>query len=153
MTTVENPKCSCCGKVKEPSKFKLCEKCREYARQYHMANRDRKNERRKQHHEQNKEHDKERWARYYAEKKDEINERRQADRANNPEKYREQAKKYREQVKDIIITCPVCNYDIKKYKKSQHEKSQCHQDNLKKINSMNPATTIEQGNEGRGEEP
>ena len=58
------------------------------------------------------------------------------DRQNNPDKYREKNARYREKIKDIVITCPVCNYDIKKYKKAQHEKSQFHQDNLAR--QLNP---------------
>ena len=40
---------------------------------------------------------------------------------------KETNQKYFQNKKDAIITCPICNYDIKKYKKSQHEKSIGHQ--------------------------
>ena len=39
-------------------------------------------------------------------------------------------------MKDEIITCPICKYDIKKYKMSQHEKSQNHQNNVKQIEDI-----------------
>ena len=56
----------------------------------------------------------------------------------NKKEYREREKApiskknkgYFQSMKDIVITCPLCNYDIKNYKKSQHEKSQFHQDNM-----------------------
>ena len=129
-------KCVKCKRVKEPSQFKTCAVCRERGRQNHMNNRERDNERRKLHHEQNKEHDKERRKHYYEEKKDHLNQQRRTDRAEDPDKYKEQQVRYREKIKDIVITCPVCNYDIKKYKKSQHEKSAFHQDNLAR--QLNP---------------
>ena len=123
-------KCVKCYRVKEPSQFKTCAVCRERGRQNHMSNREERNGRRKLHHEANKEHDRERWQNYYAEKKDIINQQKRTDRANNPEKYKEQKARYNEKVRDIVITCPLCCYDIKKYKKSQHEKSQIHQKKL-----------------------
>ena len=36
-------------------------------------------------------------------------------------------------VKEEVITCKVCNCEIKKYKEAQNEKSQTHQYNLKKL--------------------
>ena len=39
----------------------------------------------------------------------------------------------REIKQEEVITCEVCNYEIKKFKKAQHEKSQTHQYNLKKL--------------------
>ena len=30
----------------------------------------------------------------------------------------------------LIHHCPICNYDVKLYKKAQHEKSQHHQEKL-----------------------
>ena len=53
-------------------------------------------------------------------------------RQNHKEEISEKHKEYFQSIKDVIITCPVCNYEIKKYKKSQHEKSQTHQNNLKR---------------------
>ena len=46
-------------------------------------------------------------------------------------------------VKHIVITCPLCGcgYDIKKYKKSQHEKSQLHQRNLEASLNKNKTPT------------
>ena len=52
-------------------------------------------------------------------------------RQNHKEEIAEKHKDYFQSIKDTVITCPICNYDIKKYKKSQHEKSQTHQNNLK----------------------
>ena len=55
---------------------------------------------------------------------------------NYPEEYKEQCRKnnkiQRERVKDIMITCPVCRYKIKKYKQYQHNQSQLHQENLRR---------------------
>ena len=57
-------------------------------------------------------------------------------RENCPEQYKEQRRKQgkiqREKIKDVMITCPVCNYSIKKYKKSQHEQSKFHQESLRR---------------------
>ena len=54
---------------------------------------------------------------------------------NNPEKVKETRLKSQE----TVITCPVCNYDIKKYKKSQHEKSLIHKYySEKKLNNEEP---------------
>ena len=52
-------------------------------------------------------------------------------RQNHKEEIAEKQKEYFQSIKGIVITCPICNYDIKKYKKIQHEKSQIHQNNLK----------------------
>ena len=47
---------------------------------------------------------------------------------------RESQQRYRAKIKDEVVTCPVCNYDIKKYKQAQHEKSQTHQYYLQNLN-------------------
>ena len=47
---------------------------------------------------------------------------------------RESQRRYRAKFKDEVVTCPVCNYEIKKYKQAQHEKSQTHQYYLQKLN-------------------
>ena len=39
-------------------------------------------------------------------------------------------------VKEEVITCQVCNYETKKYKKAQHEKLQTHQYYLKKLEDL-----------------
>ena len=47
----------------------------------------------------------------------------------------ERVKEKKEPVKRDTITmynCPLCKYSVKLYKKAQHEKSQTHQNNLKK---------------------
>ena len=54
-------------------------------------------------------------------------------RANNQEKVKEWRQNRMSIIKDEIFTCPVCNYDIKKYKLKQHEQSQPHQNNLKQM--------------------
>ena len=51
-------------------------------------------------------------------------------RQNHKEEIAEKHKNYFQSIKDIVITCPICNHDIKKYKNSQHEKS-LTQNNLK----------------------
>ena len=52
-------------------------------------------------------------------------------RANSPEKVKEWRQNRMNRIKDEIFTCPVCNYDIKKYKLKQHEQTQTHQNNMK----------------------
>ena len=68
--------------------------------------------------------------RRYDRKRDVILEQKKEYREREKEHISEYNKEYFQSAKDIVITCPVCNYDIKKYKKSQHEKSKFHQDNL-----------------------
>ena len=48
-------------------------------------------------------------------------------KANNPEKVKQWTQNRMNRIKDEIITCPICKYDIKKYKLKQHEQSQTHQ--------------------------
>ena len=55
-------------------------------------------------------------------------------RKNNPETVKASRIKYQEE----IIRCPVCNYDIKKYKKIQHEKSLIHKYYLENKNPELP---------------
>ena len=62
---------------------------------------------------------------------------------NHKEEIAEKQKAYFQSKKHIVITCPVCNYDIKQYKKSQHEKSMTHQNNLKQ-SEQKPKTFINQ---------
>ena len=54
---------------------------------------------------------------------------------NNLEKYKERRKKWSDTQKEKtfheVMVCPICHYSIKRYKKSQHEKPQTHQNNLK----------------------
>ena len=46
---------------------------------------------------------------------------------NNPNKTREWRRTYFNKMKDEVYTCPICDYEIKKYKKGQHEKGVGHQ--------------------------
>ena len=62
-------------------------------------------------------------------------------RANNPEKVKEWRQNRMNRIKDEIFTCPICNYDIKKYKLKQHEQSQTHQNNLKQLEEKTEQTT------------
>ena len=61
---------------------------------------------------------------YYAEHKQEINEQHKEYRQS--EKGHATIKEYRERNKEIMYHCELCDYDIKRYKKSQHEKSKNH---------------------------
>ena len=47
-------------------------------------------------------------------------------RKNNPEKTAEWKNNYFQKIKDEVYTCPICKYDIKKYKRSQHESGTRH---------------------------
>ena len=62
-------------------------------------------------------------------------------REQNADKIRERNKQYREsergqarlkEYQQIVYHCELCDYDVKKYKKSQHEKSKNHQYFLQK---------------------
>ena len=59
--------------------------------------------------------------------RDKANEQKKKYRINNPEKVALQAKKRLDRVRDEVITCPICQYDVKKYKFKQHENSVGHQ--------------------------
>ena len=37
------------------------------------------------------------------------------------------------EIRNEMVTCKICNYDIKEYKLKQHEHSQTHQYNMKKL--------------------
>ena len=58
MEVFDKHKCCKCKNEKEPDKHKYCSKCREYFREYHYKNRDKKNEQRKLNRLKNIEHDK-----------------------------------------------------------------------------------------------
>ena len=85
---------------------------------------ERKKERRKQWRQDNPEIMKERWQKYFAEHKHEIYERHKEYRQS--EEGQAKNKEYRERHKEIMYHCELCDYDIKRYKKSQHEKSKNH---------------------------
>ena len=66
--------------------------------------------------------------------------KRQAFKKQNRDKVLEEKKRYRERHKEEIALkakayqqetylCPICNYDIKKYNKSRHEKTTKHLNN------------------------
>ena len=62
-------------------------------------------------------------------------EKKELYRANNPDKVKEWNENRMNKVRDEIVPCTVCNHDInKKYKLKQHEQSQTHQYNMKKLN-------------------
>ena len=74
--------------------------------------------------------------RRYDRERERLLEQKKEYREREKEHIREKQIEHFQSVKDIVITCPVCNYDIKKYKKAQHETSQFHQDNL--VRQLNP---------------
>ena len=45
-------------------------------------------------------------------------------KANSSEKVKEWRQNRMNRIEDEMFTCPVCNYDVRKQKKSQHEESQ-----------------------------
>ena len=57
-----------------------------------------------------------------------CNDNRREWRKNNPEKVKEA----RERLSEKRYYCPVCEYDVQWIKKSQHENSQWHKDNVRK---------------------
>ena len=66
---------------------------------------------------------------YEAENREKINARKKERR--NQIKDTEEYKEAQQKKQSIIHFCPLCNYEIKLYKKSRHEKSMTHQNNLK----------------------
>ena len=81
---------------------------------------------------ENPEHNKAKYQKYWDKNHEKELNRCREYRENNREKERGRNKKYVEQ-NSYTYTCPVCNYDIKKYIKRQHEKTKTHQQNLMKI--------------------
>ena len=97
-------KCQCNQKLERFEEgYKTCNTCREKAKRYQQKH------------------------------KEDIRQQKREYRANNPEKVRELGRNHRNKIKDEMITCPVCKYEVKKYKKAQHEKSQTHQYYLRKL--------------------
>ena len=107
MTEIDKKKCGKCQGMKEIELFekgyRTCNTCRENSKRYQERHREQISIQKKEYREQNKEAIQEKNRKQFLKNKDEI------------------------------ISCPVCNCDIKKYKKSQHEKSQTHQRNIKKL--------------------
>ena len=83
--------------------LKTCNVCREKARRYQQTHKEDRNRRSKEYQQQ------------------------------HVEKVQEWRQTHMSKVKEEVITCEVCNYEIKKYKKAQNKKSQTHQYNLKKL--------------------
>ena len=76
MEVIDKQKCCKCENEKEPDEHKYCSKCREYFKEYHYKNRDKKNEQRKLNRHKNKEHDKAYRQEYYQNNRDRINEKK-----------------------------------------------------------------------------
>ena len=127
MESVNENLCIKCKKTKTIDNFKCCISCREYLREYHYKNREKLNENRKLNHLKNKDYDKIYWKEYQENHREEIRERKQ----NYIEKNKDKIKAKRQEYQNKTHVCHICNYEIKFYKKSQHEKSQTHQNNLK----------------------
>ena len=100
--------CSKCQIMQKIEKFeenyKTCNVCREKAKRYGQTH------------------------------KQQIAEQKREYRAQNPEKVKEWRRNHLNKIKDEVVMCPVCNYEIKKYKQAQHQKSQTHQYYLQKLN-------------------
>ena len=77
----------------------------------------------------------EKGKRYGQTHKQQIAEQKREYRAQNPEKVKEWQQNRFNRIKDEVVVFPVCNYEIKKYKQAQHEKSQTHQYYLQKLNN------------------
>ena len=104
-------KCSRCHSHSCIDDHKICEKCRIYRRQHYIDN---------------QESEKARSKEYRAVNKEVLAERAKLYRLKTLEAKAAYSKIYRQ----IVITCPCCNIDIKKCKKSVHDKTKKHLDNL-----------------------
>ena len=91
--------------------FKCCDGCRQKQRQKYAENPEKIKVKDKQYRETHKEQ--------IAERKKQYN-----------ETHKEQLQAYRKEYMKLIHHCPICKYDVKFYKKAQHEKSQHHQEKL-----------------------
>ncbi len=76
MEVIDKKTCCKCKNEKEPDEHKYCSKCREYFKEYHYKNRDKKNEQRKLNRQKHKEHDKAYRQECYQNNRDKINEKR-----------------------------------------------------------------------------
>ena len=65
--------------------------------------------------------------------KDRLNQQNKEHKASNPEKVKEWTQNRFNRIKDEVVTCPVCKYEIRKYKQAQHEKSQTQQYYMQKL--------------------
>ncbi len=77
----------------------------------------------------------EKGRRQYHNNPEKCAERKKQFKENNLEKYKEQRKNgvihRKKNTFHEVMVGPICHYSIKRYKKSQHEKPQTHQNNLK----------------------
>ena len=99
MEVFDKQKCCKCKNEKEPDKHKYCSKCREYFREYHYKNRDKKNEQRKLNRLKNIEHDKAYSQEYYQNNRDKINEKQ---------------KEYNKDYMQLEVFCDYCECTVKK---------------------------------------
>ena len=128
MEVIDKQKCCKCKNEKEPDKHKYCSKCREYFKEYHYKNRDKKNEQRKLNRLKNLEHDK-----AY----------RQEYQQNNRDKINEKKKEYNKDYKQLEVFCDYCHCKVKEYRWSRHLQTEKHKhhetvknDEEEKINNM-----------------
>ena len=104
---MENEKKFCCKyqcyrDVALFREYRTCNKCREYCRKKYETGREKVREQQKRHYE------------------------------NNKDERREQQKEYLKEYRKIIVKCEVCDCDIKKCNKAEHEKTQKYIRNMTK---------------------
>ena len=115
--------CNSCNKTRQLDYFtddyEMCNYCRNRQIRYNNENREKVKAREKQYRENHKE---------------QIAERKKQYKQDN----KENLEVYRKGYMKLIYHCPFCNYDVKHYKKSQHEKSVTHKNNviLKELEDM-----------------
>ena len=107
--------CNSCNRTRQlydfTDEYKMCNYCRNRQIRYNNENREKVKNRVKQYMENHKEQIAERKKRYNQDNKENL-------------------EAYRKEYMKIIYHCPFCNYDVKHYKKPQHEKSKTHQNNV-----------------------
>ena len=64
-------------------------------------------------------------------------ERQKKRRSKQRKSKRESRQKYNQKNRDETLTCPMCHYDIKQYKKAEHEQSKGHQFLAEQISKWN----------------
>ena len=111
--------CKMCKKQRQwwefSDNFKSCDDCRKKNR-----------ERNRKAYQENPEPFRQKEKAYRESHKEEIAKRKKQYNEDNKEKIQAWKKEYMK----LIYKCPVCNYDVKLYKKSQHEKSKTHLNNV-----------------------
>ena len=95
-------KCYCYRDIELFGEYRTCSRCREYCKKRYETHRDLVVEQQKK---------------YYQ---------------NNRDSIREQQKEYLKEYRQITIRCDVCDRDIKKCKKAEHERTKKHLLNLGK---------------------